>query len=550
MLEALSIKNFAIIEDIEINFKNGMNVLLGETGAGKSIIIDALSLLKGERSSFDKIRNGATKAYIDGKFFIEDSELIREINDEYEDLIEDGELIVTRILDANGRTSIKLNGRMFSSATTKVIMNEIIDIHSQHQTLLLFDEKEHINLLDKFIGNFKEYQIYQELYKNYMVEKAKLEELENKVFDDAEIAYKKAQIEEIDKLNLEHGELEKLENLEKKLSNFMRLQETLNNIDILLNGDEGAITKIYEARRLIDYLRDNDYEQYAAKLNDLYYSLQDLNNELQGTLKELNEYDYTPEYLSERIYNIKRLIRKYGSTEDDLFLAREKLIQELSLISDYEYALKKQKEVVADLLVKVLQSGEEVSNIREKYATILNEKVDRELADLNLENAHFKVLIKRIEPTAKGLDNVVFYISSNIGMPYGPLKEIVSGGESSRLMLGLKAIFTRFSHIETMIFDEIDSGVSGKIASSVGRKIHNISLNCQVIVISHIPQVASFADVAYEVSKFVENDTTKTKISELSEKEFEVNIAKLLTDNLVSKESLALAHELIANSRK
>ena len=280
MLEALNIKNFAIIEDIEINFKSGMNVMLGETGAGKSIIIDALSLLKGERSSYDKIRVGATKAYIDGRFIIENKELIKQINEEYDDLIENDELIVSRSLDINGRTSIKLNGRMFSSSVTKVIMNEIIDIHSQHQNMVLFDEKEHLHLLDKYIGNSKELEIYQSAYKTYSKEVHKLEELENKVIDEAELAYKKAQIEEIEKLNLEVGELEKLENLEKKMANFVRLQETINNISELLDGDDGALAKIYQSRRLLDYLKDEDYDNYSTKLNDCYYNLEDINSAL------------------------------------------------------------------------------------------------------------------------------------------------------------------------------------------------------------------------------------------------------------------------------
>ncbi|MCH5171624.1 MAG: DNA repair protein RecN [Erysipelotrichales bacterium] len=550
MLEALSIKNFAIIEDIEINFKSGMNVLLGETGAGKSIIIDALALLKGERSSFEKIRTGSTRAYIDGKFIIDNKDLIKEINEEYDGLIEDGELIVSRSLDISGRTSIKLNGRMFSSASTKAIMNEIIDIHSQHQTLMLFDEREHLNLLDKFIGEKKEFNDYKASYQKYIEEKNKLEELENKVIDETEIAYKKSQIAEIEKLNLEPGELDKLENLEKKMANFVRLQEAFNNIDNLLDGDNGAIGKIYESRRLIDYLRDDDYEEYSTKLNDIYYSLQDINSALQANLKELNEYEYTPEYISERIYNIKRVMRKFGNAEEDIFKAHEKLVNELAMMSDYEYALSKQKEVVANLYLDIMKKGEAISLIREKFATTLNKKVDQELSDLNLNNAHFKVVINQTEPRSSGINSVVFYISSNIGMPYGPLKDIVSGGESSRIMLGLKTIFSKFSNVETMIFDEIDSGVSGKVASSVGRKLHNIGQDCQVIVISHIPQVASFADVAYEISKFVSNGTTKTKIVELNEDGFKENIAKLLTDNLVSNESLALAKELITNSRK
>ena len=550
MLEALNIKNFAIIEDIEINFKNGMNVMLGETGAGKSIIIDALSLLKGERSSYDKIRVGATKAYIDGRFIIENKELIKQINEEYDDLIENDELIVSRSLDINGRTSIKLNGRMFSSSATKVIMNEIIDIHSQHQNMVLFDEKEHLHLLDKYIGGSKELEIYQSTYKTYIKEVHKLEELENKVIDETELAYKKAQIEEIEKLNLEVGELDKLENLEKKMANFVRLQETINNINELLDGDDGALAKIYQSRRLLDYLKDEDYDNYSTKLNDCYYNLEDINSALKDSLNALNEYEYTPEYIQERIYNIKKVMRKHGNTEEDIFKAHEQLVNDIALMSDYEYALEKQKALVKDLYNDLMIKANNLSKLRNEFANKLNKEVDKELSDLSLNNAHFKVHFNVTEPKSTGIDDVTFYISSNIGMPFGHLKDVVSGGEASRIMLGLKVIFSKYCNYETMILDEIDSGVSGKVASSVGRKIHEISKSRQVIVISHIPQVASYADTAYEVKKVVEENSTKTQINELDDDGFIENIAKLLTDSSVSEQSLSLANELVNNSRK
>lgn len=550
MLEALNIKNFAIIEDIEINFKSGMNVMLGETGAGKSIIIDALSLLKGERSSYDKIRVGASKAYIDGRFIIENKELIKQINEEYDDLIENDELIVSRSLDINGRTSIKLNGRMFSSSATKVIMNEIIDIHSQHQNMVLFDEKEHLHLLDKYIGNSKELEIYQSAYKTYNKEVHKLEELENKVIDEAELAYKKAQIEEIEKLNLEVGELEKLESLEKKMANFVRLQETINNISELLDGDDGALAKIYQSRRLLDYLKDEDYDNYSTKLNDCYYNLEDINSALKDSLSALNEYEYTPEYIQERIYNIKKVMRKHGNTEEDIFKAHEQLVNDIALMSDYEYALEKQKALIKELYNDLMIKANNLSKLRNEFANKLNKEVDKELSDLSLNNAHFKVHFNVTEPKSTGIDDITFYISSNIGMPFGHLKDVVSGGEASRIMLGLKVIFSKYCNYETMILDEIDSGVSGKVASSVGRKIHEISKSRQVIVISHIPQVASYADTAYEVKKVVEENSTKTQITELDDDGFIENIAKLLTDSSVSEQSLSLANELINNSRK
>lgn len=550
MLEQLTIKNFAIIEDIDISFKRGMNVILGETGAGKSIIIDALALLKGERSSFEKIRAGSQKAFIDGKFVIDNQEVIKLINEEYDDLIENGELIVTRTLDINGRSTIRLNGRMFSSSVTKSIMNEIIDIHSQHQNLVLLDEREHRNLLDRFIGPNEIYTKYQKAYNQYVKEQKLLEELENKVIDEAEMEYKKAQIADIENLNLQVGELNMLESLERKMANFVRLQETINSINELLDSDDGAITRVYQSRRLLDYLKDEDYNEYSTKLNDIYYNLQDINEALKDNLNNLNEYEYSPEYISERIYNIKKIMRKYGQEEKDIFEAYESLKKDILLMSDYEYALNKQKEITNSAYNLVLKCGMELTNLRKKYGIILAKEIDQELSDLALNNAHFKVNINNILPKSSGCDDVTFYISSNIGMPYGPLKDIASGGESSRIMLGLKTIFSKLCLYETMIFDEIDAGVSGRVASSMGRKIHEIGKNRQVIVISHIPQVCAFADSSLEVHKIVENNTTKTEVCELNDSEFILSIAKLLTDGNISQESLNLAKELVNNSRK
>ena len=301
---------------------------------------------------------------------------------------------------------------------------------------------------------------------------------------------------------------------------------------------------------LIDYLKDEDYETYSTKLNDCYYNLEEINNALKDSLNALNEYEYTPEYIAERIYNIKKVMRKHGNSEDDIFTAHEQLLKDITLMSDYEYALNKQKELVNNLKKDLMIKANALSILRNKYANKLNKEVDAQLSDLSLNNAHFKVHFNIIEPRSNGIDDVTFYISSNVGMPFNHLKDVVSGGESSRIMLGLKVIFSKYCNYETMILDEIDSGVSGKVASSVGRKIHEIGKSRQVIVISHIPQVASYADHAYEVRKVVENNATKTQIKELDEQGFIVNIAKLLTDSNVNEQAINLANELVSNSRK
>lgn len=550
MLDTLAIKNFAIIEDIEVNFQNGMNVLLGETGAGKSIIIEALSLLKGERSSFDKIRTGANKAFIEGRFLLENQELIDELNAEYDNFIEDGELIVTRILDTTGRNTIRLNGRMFSQAATKVIMCEILDIHSQHQNMTLYDEKSHIELLDKYIGENKFLTIYKENYKKYKDELKKLEKLQDTVIDEASIEYKKKQIEEIDEMDIQVGELEKLENIQKKMANFIRLQTILNNVDELLDGDDGACSRVYQARREIDTVQDSDFEKLSDRLNNAFYELQDVNSQLRSYVDEINEYEYSSDYLNERIYKLKKIIRKYGDNEEDVINAKAKLTNEILLADDYNYYLKKQQEEVDNCLKELTSIANELTKVRQDKALELEKLVDKQLFDLSLGNAHFKIEIKNSEFSSNGKDHIRFLLSANVGTPFMPLKNIVSGGESSRLMLGLKTIFTSYSHLETIIFDEVDVGVSGKVATQVGKKIHDISQNRQVITISHLPQVASYGDHAYSVHKYVENDMTKTTIIPLEMEQFISQVAMLLSGSEITNSSLQVARELITSSHK
>lgn len=548
MLETLSIKNFAIIEDIEVNFRHGMNVLLGETGAGKSIIIDAIALLKGERSSFEMIRSNATKAYIEGRFILENAELINYLNKTYDNIIEKDELIVTRTLDISGRTSIKMNGMMFSSAITKSVMNEIIDIHSQHQNLMILDEKNHLELLDKYIANDDLLVAYQGQYKEYVTARKELEHLKNQVIDEEAERMIKEKLAEIENMNIRDGELNELQVMSNKMSNFVKLQNSFSMVDALLDGENGAMSNIYQAKKELEHLQDDEYQSFIKELSNSFYSISEVNSSLKSILTELNDYEYSSDYLNERIYNIKKIIRKYGETEADVLIAKEKFEKDLMLASDFDYYVAKQTKIVEDLESKLLATGHKLSDLRKEKAIELASLVDKELESLSLQNAHFNVGISAVPFKDNGIDEIRFLVSTNVGTPFASLKAVISGGEASRLMLGLKAIFTKFSPVETVIFDEIDVGVSGKVAAQVGNKIHTLSKDRQVIVISHLAQVAAFGDYSFEVRKVVENGHTKTMIEELTDEGFKRQIASILSNGDISDTTLKLAEEMISKA--
>lgn len=548
MLDTLSIKNFAIIEDIEINFHEGMNVLLGETGAGKSIIVEALSLLKGERSAFEKIRQGANKAFIEGRFIINDDNLVKALNEEYDDIIEDNELVVTRMLDTSGRSTIRLNGRMFSIAASKALMTEIIDIHSQNQNIMLFDDHTHVDLLDSYIGNSEIFEDYAKAYEDYLLQLKKLEELKQKTMNEEEVAYKKEQISEINEINIHVGELDELERIKQGIDSYNNVRLKYELINELIEGDNGVLSQLFQAKKELDTIDDND--DYSSRMNEAFYELRDINKSLQEKFEKFNNYYENIDEVNDRIFSICRLIKRYGQSEEDVLNAKNRLESEILLAEDHEYYLTKQEEVLKNALEVLNEKDEILSKLRHDFAKVLEQEVDKQLCDLALSNAHFRISIARGDYRRNGSDIVKFLMSTNVGTPFMPIKNIISGGESSRLMLGLKTIFSEYSNVQTIIFDEVDVGVSGKVASMVGKKIHEISKKRQVLLISHLAQVASYGDFGYRVEKFVESGKTKTTIKELNSEEFVEQIASLLSGSKVSELSLSAAKELIKEAHK
>ena len=556
MLENLVIKNFAIIEDIEVSFKDGMNCIVGETGAGKSIIIDALSLLKGEKSKFDKIRNGETKAFIEGTFYLDDQELIKEINEEFDDLIEeDGLLHVSRTLDISNKSISKINYRSVPLSVLKKIMEQVIDIHSQHKDNSFFDEKKQINFLDKYINktSIKEieeisskynniYSNYTSLFNEYKKEKNKLSEYLDKQssFEDLELL--QYQYEELEKANIQENEIEDIESELKTLESF---EELSNNLETYLENYSNASSYLYACRKALTSLKVDLFNDEEEKFTSLYYELDDINEQINKKYSSLSSSQDRLEELRERRSVLYSLRRKYGRTTEDILNYFQSLKKEIDLISNYDYIIEKQKEKIISLETNLNNIASDISKIRNIASNSLSSLINEQLHDLMLENADFLIEINHTNLNKNGFDDVIFKIRANAGGKYLPLIQSASLGETSRINLALKTVFNALKPVGTMIFDEIDTGISGKVAVGVSKKIHQISSSSQTIVITHLPQVSAKGDHHFYVSKYVEKGITKTKIDELNKKEVISNIAYMMTGENPTKESLALANQLI-----
>lgn len=552
MLNSISIKNFAIIEDLEVSFSPNMTVLTGETGAGKSILIDALSLLIGERSDFDKIRTGASKAIIEGEFSINDNSLLKSISEKYgEDIIDGNTIIVTRTLDISGRSIVRVNGVQFPLSKLKGMMSILIDIHSQHQNLYILDERNHLGLLDEFIGENEEKIDYIKAYEEYLNAKKELKTLENERILDNDVSLISSRIEELESAHIEVGEIASLEQEKERLMCFQKSIDAINAFLQLSEDDNGILTKMYLAKKELEHSGDEKLIEYSEKLSNLYYEMKDLSSNISFELDSFANSSSRLEEIDDRLYFLKRLVRKYQGDENDLLTLLNELQEKLYRIDHFERVFSEKSQEVDKLYLVAVNKAKALSSIRKEKALELSALVDKELHDLSLNNGQFIINFDKEEISLTGEDKVTFLLTTNKGLAPSPLKNVASGGETSRIMLALKTIFGKLSHMETIIFDEIDTGVSGKVAMQVAHKMKEIASYCQVLVISHLPQVASIADHHYLVIKEVENEVTKSKVIELLDENERIHeIAKLLSGSDVTKASLEAARELVKEGKE
>ncbi|EIA33163.1 DNA repair protein RecN [Ligilactobacillus salivarius] len=555
MLQELSIKDFAIIDEIQISFQPKMTVLTGETGAGKSIIIDALGLLAGGRGSTEFIRKGEKKAVIQGLFTLPREANTYNILEEYGIDSEDGQIILQRDLYRGGRNICRINGMMVNLATLRKIGETLIDIHGQNEHQELMKPENHIDLLDEYDKKTSELRNqYQVVYQNYR--KLKLS-MEKKEADEKAWAQRldmlNFQVKEIEEAGLKINEEDELVEEKNKLDNFQAIHDALELSYQILSGEKiDVVGNLGNAMNELSDVSDlsENLQEINTKISDAFYSLEDAARDISDELDSMEWNGERLNEIEERLELIHQLKRKYGDTIEDILHYHSRIVKELREMENAEQNSEKQERQLSEALEKVKELAIKLSKQRKKSAKKLEKMIHEQLSALYMDKAVFEVkFLNNSKLYSKGIDKVEFYIQTNPGEEMGPLAKIASGGELSRIMLALKTIFSQKMGVTSIIFDEVDTGVSGRVAQAIAEKISQISNNSQVLCITHLPQVAAIADNHYYISKSVNDGRTETSLKELDEKQKIREIARMLSGSEITELTLKHAEELIKMSK-
>ena len=537
MISNIHIKNIGIIDDLEINLNKGMNVFTGETGAGKSLIIDAINIICGGRFSKEIIRKGENHSYVELCMYSPD-----DINSV------DGNIIITREIYSNGRNMCKINGRLVTVTELKNFMSNYIEIHGQNANQQLFDNKTHIKYLDNFIGKeifdlkveyknkYTRYnEIKRELRENYGDEKEKQRKLD----------LLRYQLNEIQEAKLKTGEEEKLEEKRKIILNSEKIAKNLSKANNAVG--ENVIDMLSTAIRALEKIEeiDSKYTETIENLRNSYYNLQEISRDINNYMEDIEFDEQEIEKIETRLDIIYNLKRKYGNNIEEILKYGEEVKTEIDKIENvdkYNEQLKKEQKELENEMTKL---AEKISGIRKEEAQKLSSKINKELLDLEMTNAiiNIKVEYKINEFFEDGKDSVQILIKTNVGENESELSKIASGGEVSRIMLAIKKVLTEVDRIPVVIFDEIDTGISGKASRTVASKMKSISKEHQVICVSHLAPIAAIADYNYFISKKVENERTTTSVQLLNEQEVICEIARISSGE-INEVTLKYANEL------
>ena len=555
MLLEISIKNFAIIESISLNFEKGMTVLTGETGAGKSIIIDAMNMMLGARATTEVIRHGAPKAEIEGLFSIESNRALEEIFDEQGLELSD-EIIIRREILQNGRSISRVNGQMVNLSVLRTIGQQLVDIHGQHDQEELMRPHRHIQMLDEFgdASFFELKEAYQMSFDNYRrMRKQVLDIKKNQQEHKARIEMLEFQMAEIEAANLKAGEDIALNQERDKLLNHKHIADTLTNAYSMLDNEEfSSLANVRSAMNDMESLEefDPEYREISNSLSESYYVLEDITKRLESIIDDLDFDGNRLMQVESRLDLIHTITRKYGGSVDDVLEYFAKITDEYNLLTgnnlsseDMEIELKKLEKNLVDLAGQVAQA-------RHKIAQDLEAEIKQELQDLYMEKAQFQVRFSQGKFSREGNESVEFYISTNPGEDFKPLVKVASGGELSRLMLAIKSAFSRKEGKTSIVFDEVDTGVSGRVAQAIAQKIHKIGQNGQVLAISHLPQVIAIADYQFFIEKISNEHSTVSTVRLLTVEERIEEVAKMLAGENVTEAALNQARELLQSKEK
>jgi len=555
MLLEISIKNFAIIESISLNFEKGMTVLTGETGAGKSIIIDAMNMMLGARATTEVIRHGAPKAEIEGLFSIESNRALEEIFDEQGLELSD-EIIIRREILQNGRSISRVNGQMVNLSVLRTIGQQLVDIHGQHDQEELMRPHRHIQMLDEFGDTFffELKEAYQMNFDNYRrMRKQVLDIKKNQQEHKARIEMLEFQMAEIEAANLKAGEDVTLNQERDRLLNYKHIADTLTNAYSMLDNEEfSSLANVRSAMNDMESLEefDQEYREISSSLSESYYILEDITKRLESIIDDLDFDGNRLMQVESRLDLIHTITRKYGGSVDDVLEYFAKITDEYNLLTgnnlsseDMEIELKKLEKNLVDLAGQVAQA-------RHKIAQDLEAEIKQELQDLYMEKAQFQVRFSQGKFSREGNESVEFYISTNPGEDFKPLVKVASGGELSRLMLAIKSAFSRKEGKTSIVFDEVDTGVSGRVAQAIAQKIHKIGQHGQVLAISHLPQVIAIADYQFFIEKISNEHSTVSTVRLLTVEERIEEVAKMLAGENVTEAALTQARELLQSKEK
>ncbi|MCF6137842.1 DNA repair protein RecN [Pseudalkalibacillus berkeleyi] len=565
MLAELSIRHFAIIEEVTVPFEEGLTVLTGETGAGKSIIIDAIGLLIGGRGSSEYVRHGSDRAEIEGLFYINEKHPVIEKTQGQGIEVTDGMIVLKRDITNSGKSICRINGKLVTLAILREIGQSLIDIHGQHEHQFLMQSDKHLSLLDQYLAADlkRTKEEYRQLYKRYVETDRQLKQLTE---NEQEMAHRidliQYQLDEIEKANLQPNEDEELMEEKQKLSNFEKLYQSVQDAYQALYGEQKGVDILGLSMGHLEDVADIDpaLKPVQETVTNAYYALEDVSHQLRDYVETM---EFDPERLTvieERIHEINTLKRKYGNSVEEILEYSSRIEEELDTFTNKDDRIQslndKRKEIGKDLYLEAKQ----LSNLRKQAAGKLEKKILRQLKDLYMEKTTFQVAFHpanhasnirmeidghEVQFGKHGMDEVEFLISTNPGEPLKPLAKIASGGELSRIILALKAIFSNQQEVASIIFDEVDTGVSGRVAQAIAEKIQKLSAGSQVLCITHLPQVAAMADRHLYIQKKIKGDRTLTIVKPLPFDEKVKEIARMISGVEITDLTKRHAKEMI-----
>lgn len=565
MLTELSIKDFAIIDEISVTFEDGLTVLTGETGAGKSIIIDAVQLLAGGRGSVEYVRHGSKKAEIEGLFTISNPKhMIYKKSQQYGIDIQDGMIVLHRTITSGGKSICRVNGKLVTLAILREFGKTLVDIHSQHESQSLMDQENHIELLDLYDKQsiLKTKEEYTNLYNSYLSLKNDYHKLsENEQEMNHRLDLLEFQLKELEEANLQPNEDKKLEEERNQLVNFENIYLGIQTAYNALYGENKGLEWLNIAKNALEENSEHDplIEKKSESLTNYYYLIEELSFELRDFRDNLHYDSYRLDEIETRLNEIDRLKKKYGSTVNEMLEYMAKIEEEIDQIKNKDSHLSTLEKRIQEISIDAYLEAQQLHDIRKKSAKLLTKEIHRELDSLYLENAKFSVsfdpIIKKVNIEQfksknitlhkNGFDHVRFLITTNPGEPLKEIRKVASGGELSRIMLIIKKIFAKHQGVTSVIFDEVDTGVSGRVAQAMAEKIYQISNDSQVLCITHLPQVAAMADSHKLIQKHEQKNRTTTNIQDLTKQQTVEELSRMITGTELTETALEHGEKLL-----